>query len=77
MSDSELKLNIINSITSTNDSDMLKEIEGLIRFQSEQKPFLIDTEAKKSIKISREQIEQNEVVSNADVQSEIKEWLKE
>jgi hypothetical protein len=56
---------------------MLKEIEGLIRFQSEQKPFLIDTEAKKSIKISREQIEQNEVVSNADVQSEIKEWLKE
>lgn len=77
MSISHLKLDLINSITNTNDNELLNEIHKLIEFQSYNTVFEVDDKTRETIAISKKQIEQNDIIYNETVQSEINQWLKE
>lgn len=76
MSTSELKINLINKITEIRDEGRLKELMQLIEFQSNSTVFKTSKKEKEAISEAKEQIRNGEVVSNEDVQKEIKEWLE-
>lgn len=75
MSTAELKIDLISQIAGIPDEIRLKEISHLLSFQSDKSIFQTTEEEKKAIMRARNQIANEEVVSNDEVQIEIKEWL--
>lgn len=76
MNSAELKLDLINHITSITDKARLKEILQQLKFQADESIYITSEEEKKAISEARYQIDNGEVLSNNSVQEEIKEWLK-
>jgi hypothetical protein len=75
MNVSELKVDLINKITNINDSEALAELKAFINFQSDENILKVDDETKRSISISKTQIQNKETITNEALQSEIKQWL--
>lgn len=76
MNTAELKLDLINHITSITDKTRLKELLQQLKFQSDESIYITSEDEKQAISEARYQIENGEILSNDSVQEEIKEWLK-
>ena len=76
MNTAELKLDLINHITSITDKTRLKELLQQLKFQSDASIYNTSEDEKQAISEARYQIENGEILSNDSVQEEIKEWLK-
>jgi len=75
MSTAELKLDLINQISSITDKVRLKELFQMLKFQNDESIYITNDEEKKAILEAQNEIAEGKVFSNADVQKEIKEWL--
>ncbi|WP_312902699.1 hypothetical protein [Chryseobacterium taichungense] len=76
MSTAELKIDLINQITAIKDKVRLKELLQLIKFQEESSVYITSDDEKQAVLKARNEIQNGEVSSDADVQKEIREWLK-
>ncbi|SEM47590.1 hypothetical protein SAMN05421856_103433 [Chryseobacterium taichungense] len=76
MSTAELKIDLINQITAIKDKVRLKELLQLIKFQEESSVYITSDDEKQAVLEARNEIQNGEVSSDADVQKEIREWLK-
>ncbi|MBU4538361.1 MAG: hypothetical protein L6264_11405 [Weeksellaceae bacterium] len=76
MSTAELKIDLINQIVGITDKVRLKELLQLLRFQSDESVYTTTPEEKLAVAEAREEIEKGKVLSNEDVQNEIKKWLE-
>jgi hypothetical protein len=76
MNVSELKVDLINKITNINNGETLKELKEFINFQSDENILKLDDETRRSITISKGQIQNKQTISNDALQSEIKQWLE-
>ncbi len=77
MNIAELKIDLINQITSLNDDVKLKELLQFMRFQSDESIYVTNEDEKQAISEARTQIANEEVISNEMLQKEIQEWLGE
>ncbi len=77
MSATELKLQIINKITSIEDELILEEIYKLVNLESEMDSiYLLTIEERKAIDVGLEDIKENRVYSSELADNMIKEWRK-
>lgn len=76
MSTAELKIDLINQITAIKDKVRLKELLQLIKFQEESAVYITSDDEKQAVIEARNEMQNGEVSSDADVQKEIREWLK-
>lgn len=75
MSTAELKLDLINQISSITDKVKLKELFQMLKFQSDESIYVTNDYEKKAILEAQNEIVEGKVISNIDVQKEISEWL--
>ena len=75
MSTAELKIDLINQITSITEKVKLEELLDLIKFQNDDSIYITNVDEKQAILEAQQQISNGETYSNEDVQAEIKEWL--
>ncbi|SDQ11608.1 hypothetical protein SAMN05421664_0567 [Chryseobacterium soldanellicola] len=75
MSTAELKIDLINQITGITDKVRLKELLQLLKFQNDETVYLTNEDEKKAIMEARNEIKNEKVLSDAEVQKEINEWL--
>lgn len=76
MSTAELKIDLINQIVNITDKDKLKELMQLLKFQNENSVYVTNEDEKNAVSEARAKIIRGEVLTNEDVQNEIKQWLK-
>jgi len=75
MDTAELKIDLIKKITSITDEIKLREILQLLEFQADKSMFETSKEDKKAIMEARRQIAEGEILTNEEVQKEIKKCL--
>ena len=75
MSTAELKLDLISQIAGITDKVKLKELMHLLKFQTEKSIYITSEEDKNAISEARKEIANGNVITNEEVQHEIKEWL--
>jgi hypothetical protein len=75
MSTAELKIVLINQITSITDKVKLEELLELMKFQNDESLYITNEVEKQAILEAQQQISNGETYSNEDIQAEIKEWL--
>lgn len=75
MNTAELKINLINKITSITDEVKLREILQLLEFQADKSMFETSKEDKNAIMEAKEQIAKEETLTYEEVQKEIKKCL--
>lgn len=75
MDTAELKIDLIKKITSITDEIKLREILQLLEFQADKSMFETSKEDKKAIMEVRRQIAEGEILTNEEVQKEIKKCL--
>lgn len=75
MSTAELKIDLINQISSITDEVKLKELLHLLNFQNDESVYVTTQEDKDVIAEAQTQIRNGEIISNSDVQKEISQWL--
>ena len=75
MSTAELKLDLINQISSITDKVRLKELLQMLKFQNDERIYITNEEERKAIYEAQNEIIEGKTLSNKDVQKEIKEWL--
>ena len=76
MSTAELKIDLINQITTLTDKAKLKELLQILKFQSEKSIYVTNDDEKVAIAEAKSQIARGAVLANEDIQKELKEWLK-
>ncbi|MEN8928181.1 MAG: hypothetical protein ABF242_05400 [Flavobacteriales bacterium] len=76
MSTIEIKNKLISVIKNTNNKNLLEELYQLLSLDRNTiKPYELNSEQVKSISVAREQIKNNDYLSNEDANNEIDEWL--
>jgi len=75
MSSAELKEKLIESIRKTEDKQLLEEISHLLELQEPDTIYQLNDQQKKNISKAKEQIQNNEFLSNEDADKDIDEWL--
>lgn len=75
MNTAELKIDLINKITSITDEVKLREILQLLEFQADKSMFETSEEDKNAIMEAKEQIAKEETLTYEEVQKEIKKCL--
>jgi hypothetical protein len=75
MSKAELKIDLINRITSISDKAKLNELLYLLKFQSDHLVYPTNSEEKEEIKLARKEIDDGKVIPDSDVKEEIGKWL--
>ena len=76
MSTAELKIDLINQIANITDKVKLKELMQLLKFQNDNSIYVTNEDEKNAVSEARAEINRGEVLTNDDVQNEIKQWLK-
>ena len=76
MSTAELKIDLINQITSITEKVRLEEIMQLLKFQSDETIFVTTGDEKLAIQDARNQIANEDYVTDEELQNEIQKWLK-
>lgn len=77
MSATELKLEIINKITSITNTEILLEIFRLVNLESKlETSFILSEEEKKAIELGLNDIKEGRVYTNEQADNLIQEWLK-
>lgn len=77
MSTTELKLEIINKITSITDTEILSEIYRLVNLESNiDTSYKLSEEEKKAIELGLKDVKEGRLYSNEQADNLIQEWLK-
>lgn len=77
MSVTELKLQIINKITTIEDELILEEIYKLVDIESGMdSPYRLNDDERKAIDIGLKDVKENKVYSSEAADNMIKEWLR-
>jgi predicted AAA+ superfamily ATPase len=77
MSTTELKLEIINKITSITDTEILSEIYRLVNLESNMETsYKLSEEEKKAIELGLKEVKEGRLYSNEQADNLIQEWLK-
>ena len=76
MSTAELQIDLINQISNITDKVKLKELMQLLKFQNDNSIYVTNEDEKNAVSEARMEIAKGEVLTNDEVQNEIKEWLK-
>ncbi|WP_194974896.1 hypothetical protein [Aquiflexum lacus] len=77
MSTTELKLEIINKITSITDTEILSEIYRLVNLESNMETsYKLSEEEKKAIELGLKDVKEGRLYSNEQADNLIQEWLK-
>lgn len=76
MSTQELQIDLIKKISEITDEAKLRDLLRLLKFQSQETPFITTEEDKKNIAEAQKQIKEGKVISNEMVQKEIEECLR-
>jgi predicted AAA+ superfamily ATPase len=77
MSTTELKLEIINKITSITDTEILSEIYRLVNLESNmESSYKLSEEEKKAIELGLKDVKEGRLYSNEQADNLIQEWLK-
>ena len=76
MSTAELQIDLINQIANITDKVKLKELMQLLKFQNDNSIYVTNEDEKNAVSEARAEINRGEVLTNDDVQNEIKQWLK-
>jgi predicted AAA+ superfamily ATPase len=77
MSTTELKLEIINKITSITDTEILSEIYRLVNLESNMETsYKLSEEGKKAIELGLKDVKEGRLYSNEQADNLIQEWLK-
>ncbi len=77
MSTAELKISLINKITSLTNDALLEEILRIVDFETDTAKFELSSDQRNAINIARTQIQNNEYQTNEQVEKEIQKWLEE
>jgi len=72
-----LKEKLINKIKQTDDSVLLEEASALFELHDPETIYTINEEQEGAIKKAKEQIENGQIISNDDANSEADKWVKE
>ena len=75
MSTAELQLDLINQIANIKDKVKLKELMQLLKFQNDNSIYVTNEDEKNAVSEARMEIAKGEVLTNDEVQNEIKECL--
>ena len=77
MSATELKLRIINKVSSINDESILEEIYRLVNIESEMdSTYRLSDEEKKAVEFGLKDLQEGRVYSSEEADNMIKEWLR-
>jgi predicted AAA+ superfamily ATPase len=77
MSTTDLKLEIINKITSITDTEILSEIYRLVNLESNMETsYKLSEEEKKAIELGLKDVKEGRLYSNEQADNLIQEWLK-
>jgi predicted transcriptional regulator len=77
MSASELRLQIINKVSSINDELILEEIYRLVNVESEiDALYKLSSEEKNAIELGLKDLKEGRVYTSEQAENMIKEWLK-
>lgn len=76
MSASELKIDLIEKITQLNNPSLIEEIQRLIDFDCDEEEYKVTPEQRSRIAEAKEEYKSTHVLSEAEANSEIEEWLK-
>lgn len=76
MSTADLKIDLITQIAGITDKVRLIELMQMLKFESENSPYITNDEEKQIVAEARTQIANGESISNDDFQNEIQKWLK-
>lgn len=75
MSTADLKIDLITQIAGITDKVRLIELMQMLKFESENSPYITNDEEKQIVAEARTQIANGESISNDDFQNEIQKWL--
>lgn len=75
MSSAELKEKLIEHIRKTEDKQLLEEISHLLQLQEPDSIYHVSEQQKKNISEAKEQIQNNQFLSDKDANKDIDEWL--
>lgn len=76
MSTADLKIDLITQIAGITDKVRLIELMQMLKFESENPPYITNDEEKQIVAEARTQIANGEFITNDDFQNEIQKWLK-
>jgi predicted transcriptional regulator len=77
MSASELKLHIINKVSSINDASILEEIYKFVNMESEiDTEYRLSAEEKKAVELGLKDLEEGRVYTSEQANNMLKEWLR-
>ena len=75
MSTADLKIDLIPQIAGITDKARLIELMQMLKFESENSPYITNDEEKQIVAEARTQIANGESITNDDFQNEIQKWL--
>ncbi|MCB4235587.1 hypothetical protein LDL59_12110 [Kaistella anthropi] len=75
MSTADLKIDLITQIAGITDKVRLIELMQMLKFESENSPYITNDEEKQIVAEARTQIANGESISNDDFQNKIQKWL--
>ncbi|MDN5578184.1 MAG: hypothetical protein L0G11_02400 [Chryseobacterium sp.] len=75
MSTADLKIDLITQIAGIIDKARLIELMQMLKFESENSPYITNDEEKQIVAEARTQIANGESITNDDFQNEIQKWL--
>lgn len=75
MSTADLKIDLITQIAGITDKVRLIELMQMLKFESENSPYITNDEEKQIVAEARTQIANGESITNDDFQNEIQKWL--
>ncbi|WP_310381961.1 hypothetical protein [Flavobacterium sp.] len=77
MSTSELKLDLIQSISTIEDTDLLNDVKKLLSLSSYEKVYVLNQRQQQSVNESIEQYKSGQCISDEDAENEFQKWLIE
>jgi hypothetical protein len=75
MATTDLKEKLIERIRRTEDLQLLEEISRLLELQEPDRIYHVNDQQRKNISEAKEQIRNNQSISNEDANKDIDEWL--
>jgi hypothetical protein len=75
MASADLKERLIERIRRTEDLQLLEEISRLLELQEPDRIYHVNDQQRKNISEAKEQIRNNQSISNEDANKDIDEWL--
>lgn len=77
MSTAELKINVIQQITNLKDAHVIEQIQRLLDFEVDKKPYTLSTKQVKRINAAKKEYAEGKTLSEKQANDEVDQWLNE